>query len=344
MPKGPGSCHALLMIIFYEALMTEDSWRQDKDAAEAAPDDEVLRLRKQASAALGRKDARLALELTAQGKRLKIPCLNLDFLRGAAFLVLGAHGDAYEALKEELRWFPDNRKAEDLLQTLEAQMPNRGLVFKEEELQQLYEKIRPHTMLSPARIRNLFLHAKEVCERGPEGNIVECGVAGGGTSGLLAYVFKSHGGRERKLFCCDSFAGMPPASPEDSHNGTAAEDTGWGTGTCAAPEESVISLCRELGAADIIEIVKGYFEETLPLWKKDMGGIALLHMDGDWYSSTRAILDNLYDSLVPGAFIQIDDYGYWDGCKKAVHEFEQARGLRFVLHPIDGTGVWLRKN
>ena len=71
--------------------------------------------------------------------------------------------------------------------------------------------------------------------------------------------------------------------------------------------------------------------------------IALLHMDGDWYNSTRDILHHLYDRVLNDGVVQVDDYGYWAGCKKALHEFEARHGLRFVLETIDSTGVWFRK-
>ena len=66
-------------------------------------------------------------------------------------------------------------------------------------------------------------------------------------------------------------------------------------------------------------------------------------MDGDWFSSTMCVLENLYDAVVPGGRIQIDDYGFWEGCRKAVDEFTLRRGLTFDLTKIDATGVWLVK-
>jgi hypothetical protein len=66
-------------------------------------------------------------------------------------------------------------------------------------------------------------------------------------------------------------------------------------------------------------------------------------MDGDWYQSTLDILENLYDSVVAGGRIQIDDYGHWEGCRRAVHDFEAARGLSLKLNRIDYGGVWFVK-
>jgi hypothetical protein len=51
----------------------------------------------------------------------------------------------------------------------------------------------------------------------------------------------------------------------------------------------------------------------------------------------------LFDQIVSGGRIQIDDYGYWEGCKRAVTEFEKRRNLRLAINVIDETGVWLAK-
>lgn len=74
-----------------------------------------------------------------------------------------------------------------------------------------------------------------------------------------------------------------------------------------------------------------------------IGVIAFLHMDGDWYESTKTILHNLYDRVVNDGLIQVDDYGYWQGCKKAIHEFESSRSVQFEVKQIDGTGIWFQK-
>ncbi len=64
---------------------------------------------------------------------------------------------------------------------------------------------------------------------------------------------------------------------------------------------------------------KGWFQDTLPI--ADTPEIAVLRLDGDWYASTRVSLKHLYDRVVPGGFVIIDDYGCYDGCRKAVDEF-----------------------
>ena len=103
------------------------------------------------------------------------------------------------------------------------------------------------------------------------------------------------------------------------------------------------NICAKLGVEDLLTTVKGYFEETLPVWRDRVGMISLLHLDGDWYESTRAILANLYDRISNDGIMQVDDYGHWEGCRKAIHEFETTRGVRFSPTVIDGTGVWFPK-
>ena len=317
---------------------------------QTASEPEVIRqtvakqILKQAIEALNAADYGHCARLGALGKRCRTPLKDLDFIRALAFLHLNDMASARESLKEELRYFPENTQAKGLLEKIRAAHPFPDLPpDAPEEFAALYTKIAPYSMVGAPRIFNLYTHANRVCAAGPQGCFVECGVAGGGTSGLLASVIKN-AGSTRKLFCCDSFSGMPPATEHDRHGAVDAEASGWGSGTCAAPETSLISLCESLHAVDVIHIVKGFFEETLSSAKKEMGDIAFLHMDGDWYSSTKAILDNLYDQLVPGAFVQIDDYGYWEGCRKAVDEFFAALGVAPTLTKIDATGVFFFKS
>lgn len=300
----------------------------------------VKSLRKEAAKAYAEKNYFMVFKLTAQAKRLKAPVPGIDYLRALAWLESGQIHDAYEALKEELRWFPDNARATELLREVQGKIAGSGTFRHDVKFMELYSEIRPYTMLSDKRLYALYAHAVAVCAKGIAGNFVECGVAGGGSSGLISRVIADLASDGSvTLFSCDSFSGMPEPGEHDTHEGVKANDTGWGAGTCSAPEDSVLSLCAKLGSTKHIRLVKGYFEDTLKEVKKEMSPIAFLHMDGDWYQSTRTILEELYDELLPGAYVQIDDYGHWDGCRQAVHEFEGKRKLRFSFTPIDEAGV-----
>jgi len=276
-------------------------------------------------------------------KQKHVSAENVDYLRARCFMAMSQPWAAFEAAKEELRFFPENKAATQLLRELEPQtrVPED---FADSEFEELYQKIRFHTMVGVARLRALFALAKEVCTEDLEGDFVECGVAAGGTSALLASVIKRHSKRPRKLYAFDSFEGMPRPSNHDVHCGTTAPDTGWGEGTCAAPETSLIELCAALGVRELVQPVKGLFGDTLPAWRERIGRVALLHVDGDWYSSTSDVLNNLYEQVEPGGRIQVDDYGYWEGCRRAVEEFQNGRGFKWQLHRIDDTGAWFAKD
>jgi len=284
-------------------------------------------------------------EAFERGVRLKVELKQhpgLDRLRAAAFLGLGRNLEALEACKEELRWNPGDAEAASMRESLQGCVAPVELP-EDEEFRNVFERIRPYTMLSVERLWSLFSHAREICIEDLPGNFVECGVAAGGSSALLSWVVKTHSRRPRVVFSLDTFEGMPAPTDEDRHQGVAADDTGWGTATCSAPLESLLGICEQLGSRSVVKPLVGLFQDTLPVHRAEMGEIAFLHMDGDWYDSTRAILLNVYDQVVPGGFIQVDDYGHWDGCRKAIHEFEAERSLSFRPVVLDSTGVWFRK-
>jgi O-methyltransferase len=53
--------------------------------------------------------------------------------------------------------------------------------------------------------------------------------------------------------------------------------------------------------------------------------------------------EQLYDNVVKGGYVIIDDYGYYPGCKKAVDEFVTGRQLEVDLIPVDYSRVYFRK-
>lgn len=279
---------------------------------------------------------RLLTSLKAQGRQLQ----GVDCLRGKLRLMHGYKDEARELLKEELRLFPQNTEAQMLLNTVSCQDPRLvGLDSRQNAEAQLFRKLLPYTMLSIERLDALLRGAKLVCETGLHGNFVECGVSAGGSSALLAWAIKNYSKEPRFIYCFDTFEGMPAPGVNDTHSGTPAQETIWGQGTCAAPLESLLTLAHELDVADVIRPAKGMFQEMLPVMKSEIGSIALLHLDGDWYDSTRAILENLYQQASQGAYMQVDDYGHWDGCRKAINDFQKQIGVDFQMHAIDGTGV-----
>ena len=90
-----------------------------------------------------------------------------------------------------------------------------------------------------------------------------------------------------------------------------------------------------------VHYISGLVEQTLPQFAPEM--IALLRIDIDWHSSIAHSLETLFDRVVPGGFVIIDDYGHFEGARKAVDEFLEKRRLRVFLQRIDYTGRMFQK-
>ena len=204
------------------------------------------------------------------------------------------------------------------------------------EFSSLYRRIRTRTMCSNARLRGLYHGVRNVVENQIPGDIVECGTALGGSAALMALTLHQLAAR-RTLWVFDTFEGLPAPTPDDPD----FEVANLYAGSCIGTLEEVQSLFVQLQVRDQVQFVKGLFQDTLPT--VDISQIALLHIDGDWYESVKVCLDNLYDKVAPGGFIQFDDYGYWKGARKAVDEFLAARGIRAPLKRLDYSGRFLVK-
>jgi predicted O-methyltransferase YrrM len=191
-------------------------------------------------------------------------------------------------------------------------------------------------MSGPARLRALYEGVRLVARNKVSGDIVECGTARGGSAALLGLAAQRFGVR-CTIWAFDTFEGIPSATEADPDFEIARLYTGEFRGEVSDVE----ALLRRLGLLERIRLVKGLFQDTVPM--SPVNPIALLHLDGDWYESVKVCLDHLFDRVSPGGVIQIDDYGHWEGARKAVDEFLDARGLRPRLRWIDYTGrQWLK--
>ena len=81
----------------------------------------------------------------------------------------------------------------------------------------------------------------------------------------------------------------------------------------------------------------------MPVSKLEVGEVAILRIDVDFYESTKVCLDYLYDNVVQGGYVIIDDYNWFSGCKIAVDTFIRERNLKIKLLEIDAEGVYFKK-
>ena len=222
-------------------------------------------------------------------------------------------------------------------------------------------RIALRTMVSGPRLVNAWECTRRIEREQIPGAIVECGVCGGGCAGLMALSSRRYGEGPRALHLFDSFRGLPQPSRHDrdvvdafraAHPGVEPDEGGDAAQltpirVCVGPSaERVRSFLIDELDIDSRQVIihEGWFQETVPAAADDIGPIAILRLDGDLYESTRVCLDHLYDRVVEGGFVIVDDYGTFAGCRKAVDEFFARRGAAVKLIDIDGDGVYLRKN
>jgi hypothetical protein len=149
----------------------------------------------------------------------------------------------------------------------------------------------------------------------------------------------------RTLWLYDTFAGMtePIDLDKATANGAPAREE-WSmyqrgdalNEWCFASLNDVRRNVESTGyPMELVRFVAGKVEETLSASENLPGRIALLRLDTDWYESTKAELEALYDRLAPGGVLIIDDYGYWEGQRRAVDEFFASRPRKLLLDRID---------
>jgi len=209
------------------------------------------------------------------------------------------------------------------------------------KLAQLIFTVKPNfTMVKTNNLVNLYNLVQKVNSRSTIGDIVECGVWNGGSAAIMASACaSSQGGIDRRIWLFDSFAGLPTPGPRDG----AMERKYYFQGMNKGSVEEVKRVFGKLSLPmENIKICAGWFSATLPA--ADIQRIAILHIDADWYSSVMAVLETMYDKVVPGGFVVLDDYGYWDGCTQAIENFIREHKIDGVkLERVASTGAYFQK-
>ncbi len=193
------------------------------------------------------------------------------------------------------------------------------------------------TMVSKERLIGLYNKCKAF--NNTKYSFVECGVARGGCLALMT----CFAGPDNEIFGFDSFDGMPNITDKDIGDYNKSNPlTGCGKvgDNLSGGIDNVYKTFREL-QLDMthVKLIKGYFNETLAVRDNIdcLGKIAILRLDGDWYESTKICLDKLYDKVIVGGIIIIDDYGHWVGAKNATDEFRTTYNISSPLIQTDYT-------
>lgn len=168
---------------------------------------------------------------------------------------------------------------------------------------------------------------------------MEAGACQGGASIFMRALQVAFGEERRAMWVADSFQGLPvPTFEVDVPLDFRESKVPW----LAASLQAVQDNFRTYDLlSDQVHFVEGWFSESLPA--APIGPLALLRLDADLYESTTDVLTALYDKVVPGGFIIIDDYHAFRACRSAVDEFRAARGITDPLRRVDWTAVYWQK-
>lgn len=223
-------------------------------------------------------------------------------------------------------------------------------VYKE-----LIKRVLSQTMVTHAGLMNIC-HLARHCEQARiPGSFVECGSCRGGAVALMSLASARFGTGTRQLHVFDSFCGLPEPHKDrdnipqllDMYGFTemAAEGNLTATGMCYGSLEENRHVIIDVAGHDPgrVSFYKGWFQDTIPAAKEQVGEIAILRLDCDWYDSYNVCLDNLFDQVVEGGFVIIDDWCI-DGCRDACLEFFRRRGIRPLVHHVDGCVKYLVKS
>ena len=172
-----------------------------------------------------------------------------------------------------------------------------------------------------------FLDLNEV-----EGDYAEFGV---GESLIISHYFsRTNNIKNMNFFGFDSFSGLPKPEETDIHKS-------WNEGDYKNPIEDFKKKLKNVDISENkVKLVEGWFKDTLRK-DKDYGikKLAFVHIDCDFYSSTKLVLDFIKPYLQNGTIILFDDYNtfkgnYRNGEKRAFEEFkEKNKDIEFYEIP-----------
>jgi O-methyltransferase len=208
----------------------------------------------------------------------------------------------------------------------------------------IFNKAKPYTMTSPERVIALCDAVRYVVAAGVEGAVVECGVWRGGSAMAAALMLCDLGAADRDLYLFDTFEGMSEPGEHDRRARDAAGAAELLAASTKAAKVWAYSSLDEVRAnlqstgypMERVRFVQGKVEDTIPEHAPDR--IAILRLDTDWYVSTRHELEHLFPRLAVGGVLIIDDYGAWEGARRAVDEFVAGHKVPILLNRIDETG------
>ena len=211
---------------------------------------------------------------------------------------------------------------------------------------ELFDICSNYSMTSFDGMFSLMKSLDFIIQNNVDGDFVECGVWKGGNLIMFQKYIEKYT-LNKKIYAYDTFEGMSePAEIDKTFEGESASlqldklekkkvDRKKNILVADCSLEEVKNNLKKYTTRTNLTYIKGKVEDTLINKKNLPNKISILRLDTDWYSSTKKELEILYPLLEKNGILYIDDYGYWQGARKAVDEFFEDK--KVTMFKIDFT-------
>lgn len=219
---------------------------------------------------------------------------------------------------------------------------SRAIMRQTIEDSQIISLVDKRTMTGENRILNLLSALEYIAKANLEGDFVECGVWRGGSVFAMAHkLLQQH--KTATIWAYDTFNGTPEPTKYDFIIKTGQTmSSKWSAGEVAFASREDFDEGAKVFLDSGVNIVpiQGDIRDTLKTQKPHQ--ISLLRIDTDIYEAVKVALEELWDLLVVGGVLIIDDYDTWAGSMKATDEFFASIGYVPYLMRMDTGRIILK--
>lgn len=208
-------------------------------------------------------------------------------------------------------------------------------------IKNILNAVSPYSMVHETGIIFTMASVIYAIKNNLPGVLLECGTWRGGCAVAMLLVQRElFGNVVKPVYMLDSFEGLPSV---DSRDGPLA--AAWQAGAdkekffdnCKAAQKDLENLLSQHHFKESeYFVIRGWFDHTVPLVASELygQGIAVLRLDGDWYSSTDVALKHLCPITCERGIVIVDDYYAWDGCARAVHDYVSSVDLPYRIKSL----------
>jgi len=195
---------------------------------------------------------------------------------------------------------------------------------------------QPYTGIDRSDMKSLIDAVKYITSNKIPGVFVECGVWKGGAVIAMIKTLQQLNFSDREIYLFDTFNAMTmPTEHDVSATGVSAKKIkiAYNTNQLGNSLQDVKNNVYKTGYdKSKLKFIEGNVMEIIQNNIPDK--IALLRLDTDFYESTKCEFEYLFPKLSEGGILIVDDYGRWQGSKKATNEYIKNNNIKIFLNQI----------